>query len=119
MREHNEAVNRSTVIEGRDEIAADYAPGTVEDVTQHDGSVLRLRKLAAGLRPDRQARRDDAYRRSAQAAGEIVTGLLYVDDSAGDLHDRLNTVETPLNRLGEAELCPGAGPLAAINAGLR
>ena len=25
----------------------------------------------------------------------------------------------PLNRLNEAELCPGPGPLAAINAGLR
>ena len=54
-----------------------------------------------------------------QAAGEIVTGLLYINDSAGDLHDRMRTVDTPLNRLGEAELCPGPGPLAAINAGLR
>ena len=32
-------------IERRDEITTDYAPGTVSDVTQHDGSVLRLRKL--------------------------------------------------------------------------
>jgi hypothetical protein len=31
----------------------------------------------------------------------------------------MKTVDTPLNRLGDAELCPGAGPLAAINAGLR
>ena len=30
----------------RDEIVADYAPGTVETVVQHDGSILRLRKLA-------------------------------------------------------------------------
>ena len=87
-------------------------------MTQHDGSVLRLRKLDAGLRPDRQLAAM-THIAARQAAGEIVTGLLYIDDSAGDLHDRMNTVDTPLNRLGEAELCPGAGPLAAINAGLR
>jgi len=39
------------VIVGRDEITADYAPGTVETVVQHDGSVLRLRKLAADYDP--------------------------------------------------------------------
>ena len=49
------------------------------------------------------------YVQERQAAGEVVTGLLYVDDEAGDLNDRMNTVETPLNTLGEAELCPGAG----------
>src|SRR5450756_2003706 len=47
VREHNEAVNRLDVITGRDEITADYAPGTVITVTQHDGSVLRLPQLSA------------------------------------------------------------------------
>src|ERR671937_3166655 len=46
VRAHNEAVNRLDVILGRDEITADYAPGTVETVVQHDGSVMHLRKLA-------------------------------------------------------------------------
>ncbi len=50
MREHNEAVNRLDVIDGREEITVDYAPGTVEIVRQHDGSLLRLRKLADRLR---------------------------------------------------------------------
>ena len=31
----------------------------------------------------------------------------------------MNTVEAPLNRLGEAELCPGGAALAKVNAGLR
>ncbi|MDP3459838.1 MAG: 2-oxoacid:ferredoxin oxidoreductase subunit beta, partial [Hyphomonas sp.] len=47
VREHNDAVNRLDVILGRTPIKADYAPGEVRDVTQHDGSVLRLRKIAA------------------------------------------------------------------------
>ncbi|MEO6409411.1 MAG: 2-oxoacid:ferredoxin oxidoreductase subunit beta, partial [Burkholderiaceae bacterium] len=53
-----------------------------------------------------------------EARGEILTGLLYVDGAAQDLHAHLNTVATPLNRLAERELCPGAAALAAINADL-
>ena len=54
-----------------------------------------------------------------QARGEVLTGLLYVDGDADDLHGHLKTVAAPLNRLGEAELCPGPGVLAAINAELQ
>ena len=118
VREHNEVVNRLDVIMGHSEITADYAPGTVESVTQHDGSVLRLRKLA----PDYDAHdriAAIAYLQERQAAGEIVTGLLYVDRESSDLHDHLETVEAPLNTLGEAELCPGAEALERLNAGLR
>ena len=53
VRAHNEAVNLLDVIVGRDEITADYAPGTVETVVQHDGSVLRLQEARGRLRPVR------------------------------------------------------------------
>jgi 2-oxoglutarate ferredoxin oxidoreductase subunit beta len=49
----------------------------------------------------------------------VVTGLLYIDPEAGDLHDALETVDTPLNELGTPDLVPGAKALEAINAGLR
>jgi 2-oxoglutarate ferredoxin oxidoreductase subunit beta len=118
VREHNEAVNRLDFITGREEITADYAPGEVEIVTQHDGSLLRLRKLAADYDPhDRTAAL--AYLQDRAAAGEIVTGLLYVDPDPEDLHAHLGTVAAPLNALGDAELCPGAAALAALNATLR
>ena len=118
VREHNEAVNAIDWIEARREITVDYAPGTVEEVTQHDGSVLRLRKLAETYDPtDRTAAL--AFLHEHQAAGEVVTGLLYIDDSAGDLNDRMETVETPFNALQQTELCPGATAIEAINAGLR
>jgi len=117
VREHNDAVNRLDFMPKRDSIVADYSPGEVIEITMHDGSVLRLRKLAAGHDPgDRLAAID--HIQSHQARGEIVTGLLFVDPSAEDLHGHLNTVDTPLNRLGETELCPGAARLAAINAAL-
>lgn len=118
VREHNEAVNRLDVIPPRAEIRADYAAGTVAEVRQHDGSLLRLRKLDAYYDPtDRIAAMN--YIQRHEARGEVVTGLLYVDPEAEDLHRHLNTVRTPLNRLGEAELCPGTAALEKINAGLR
>jgi 2-oxoglutarate/2-oxoacid ferredoxin oxidoreductase subunit beta len=53
------------------------------------------------------------------AKGQIVTGLLYVEEEAEDLHGHLNTVEAPLNALGEKDLCPGSAALDKINASLR
>ncbi len=118
VRAHNEAVNRLDVIIGRDEITADYAPGTVETVVQHDGSILRLRKLALDYDPcDRISAL--TYLQQRHAVGEVVTGLLFVEPDPGDLHEFLDTVETPLNRLGEAELCPGPEILARFNAAHR
>jgi 2-oxoglutarate/2-oxoacid ferredoxin oxidoreductase subunit beta len=118
VRAHNQAVNFLDFMEPREEITADYAPGSVERVTQHDGSVLTLRKLAPDYDPtDRLAAL--AYLQERQAAGEIPTGLLYLEADTEDLHDRMNTVDTPLNRLGDTELCPGAAALAKVNAGLR
>ena len=118
VRQHNAAVNRLDVMDAREPIAVDYAAGEALDVPQHDGSVLRLRKL----RPDYDATdRIGALNQvlAHGAAGELLTGLLYVDPDAADLHAQLGTVATPLNRLGEAELCPGGEALAAINEGLR
>ena len=117
IRAHNDAVNRLDFMPKHETITAAYAPGEVIEITQHDGSRLRLRKLADGYDPgDRLAA--ISHITSHQARGEVVTGLLFVDPSADDLHDHLNTVGTPLNRLGEADLCPGAGALEHLNAEL-
>ena len=118
VREHNAAVNRMDVILDRDEITVDYAPGTVELVTQHDGSVLKLSKLPTDYDPtDRIAAMNQLQVHHAK--GEIVTGLLFVDPESKDLHDHLGTIKTPLNRLRDAELTPSAAALAAINETLR
>ena len=100
------------------EIAVEYAEGKLIEVEQHDGSVLRLRKLDAGYDPrDRIAAMNTIQQR--HALGEVVTGLLYVDPAAGDLHSHLDTVAAPLNSLGPAELNPGAATLDKINQALR
>ena len=118
VRQHNEAVSRIDFMTPGSEISAEYAPGEVAEVTQHDGSVLRLRKLHADYNPsDRYAAM--SYMQQHAARGEIVTGLLYLDALATDLHLALNTSESPLATLGPTQLCPGAATLAKINASLR
>ena len=118
VRQHNETVNRLDFIEGREEITADYAAGTVLEVAQHDGSLVRLHKLAPDYDPTDRIRAM-TYLQERASAGEVVTGLLYVQPEAVDLHRHINTVETPLNQLGERELCPGNVALERINASLR
>jgi 2-oxoglutarate/2-oxoacid ferredoxin oxidoreductase subunit beta len=118
VREHNEAVNRLDVITGRAPITVDYAPGTVQVVEQHDGTKLALRKVDADYDVhDRLAAMGFLQKHAAK--GQVVTGLLYVDADAEDLHAHLNTVAVPLNTLSEKELCPGSAALEKINASLR
>jgi 2-oxoglutarate ferredoxin oxidoreductase subunit beta len=118
VREHNEAVNHLDVITVHREITTQYEPGTVQEVRQHDGSVLRLRKLDAKYdASDRIAAM--TYVQSRYAVGEIATGLLYANHKPRDLHGSLNTVALPLNQLGERELCPGAAALEKLNESLR
>ncbi len=128
VRNHSEHVVVADYVEGTDldadyvadseEITADYAPGTTEDVAMPDGSILRLSKL------DKNFDVHDSvaalnYVQQRQEEGEVVTGLLYVDPEASDCHEVLHTVNQPLNALEEADLCPGSDALAAINASFR
>ncbi|MDB5425446.1 MAG: ferredoxin oxidoreductase beta subunit [Phenylobacterium sp.] len=118
VREHNEAVNRMDVIPARSPIQVSYPPGETVTVAQHDGSILSLHKLAELYNPNNRAQAL-GYLQARQARGQVVTGLLYIDPKAGDLHDSLETVDTPLNQLNEAELVPGAAALEKLNAALR
>jgi 2-oxoglutarate ferredoxin oxidoreductase subunit beta len=118
VREHNEAVNFLDYITPRAPIKVTYEPGTVQIVEQHDGSKLALKKLAADYDAhDRVGAM--TFLQTHAAKGQIVTGLLYIDPDPEDLHTHLGTVDTPLNALGEKELCPGSAVLEKINASLR
>jgi len=118
VRQHDESVSVIDFITPGQETATQHAPGEVLEVEQHDGSVLRLRKLHADYDPtDRYAAM--SYMNSHAARGEVVTGLLYLDPLPTDLHTSLNTAARPLNTLGVQQLCPGASALDKINAALR
>ncbi|MFN5512670.1 MAG: 2-oxoacid:ferredoxin oxidoreductase subunit beta [Burkholderiales bacterium] len=118
VREHNEAVSRIDFIDLAKEVVAEPGPGEVINLPQADGSMMKLRKLRADHDPtDRRGAMN--HMQAMAEAGEIATGLLYVDPEASDLHAAMNTVAEPLNRLGAAELCPGAAALERLNDSLR
>lgn len=118
IREHNSAVNFLDVVGKRREITVDYEPGSLETVTQHDGSTLHLRKLRADYDiHDRVAAM--SYLHERHAVGEIVTGLLYADPNPRDAHEYLGTSDKPLNALEEDVLIPGSSALRKVNKGLR
>jgi len=118
VRQHNEAVSRIDFITPGCEITTEYAPGELVEVEQHDGSTLRLRKLHTDYDPtDRYAAM--SYMQQHAAQGEVVTGLLYIDPLATDLHTAMNTCAAPLNTMNAAKLNPGAKALEKINASLR
>jgi len=118
VREHNEAVNRIDFITNRDAITTDYAPGSVQEVVQHDGSILRLRKVDESYDAnDRIAAMN--YSQKHHAMGEVVTGLVYADEGVPDLHELSGTPEGPLAAVPFDRLCPGADELARLQDSFR
>jgi 2-oxoglutarate ferredoxin oxidoreductase subunit beta len=118
VREHMEASGTVDFVPLREEIVTQYNPGTSQEVTLHDGSVVHLHKIDEKL--------DIHNRRSAldlvqeyKSQGKILTGLLYMDTETSDLHETVGTVHAPLRSLTERDLCPGNNALQNINASFR
>jgi 2-oxoglutarate ferredoxin oxidoreductase subunit beta len=90
-------------IAGGREITVDYEPGTVRDVELEDGSHILLRKLDTDYDPtDASAALGTIH--DADARGEFVTGLLFVDTKQQDLCEREHLARTPLGQLDEEVL---------------
>src|SRR5215213_4762016 len=92
VREHMEATSTFDFIPVMREIKADYGEGSVNDLTMHDGSVIRLHKIAKDWDPFDRLSAANALQRAKQT-GEILTGLLYMDNNSSELHEILKTNE--------------------------
>jgi len=100
------------------EIRAAYEAGQAMPVQMHDGSQIVLRKADGAYDPtDRVAAFE--YIQTHQKAGEIVTGLLYIDETKPDMHELANTPAGPLAALPFAKVCPGKKTLASIQSRFR
>src|SRR5205085_1454467 len=102
VREHMEVTATVDFVPIMREITATYEAGSIEDLTMHDGSLIRLHKLEKDWDPLDRLSSMMAVQ-NAKKKGEILTGLLYVDPESSDLHDILQTSETPLNKLTKAQ----------------
>ena len=93
-------------------ITATYADGSVTDVKLHDGSAVRLRKIAADYDP---TNREAAWTYlQERQAGEIPMGLLFLDESGVNMHAAAKTVKRPLSQVPHEELCPGSAALRKL-----
>ena len=112
-RKHFHAASQADYVPPSKEIVAQYNEGDVMPVKLHDGSQIVLRKVDTEYdASDRAA--VYAYLERHQAAGEIVTGLLYYDDKLLEMHDLSNIVDEPLSTIDYSQLCPGNDVLQSL-----
>jgi 2-oxoglutarate ferredoxin oxidoreductase subunit beta len=114
---HEEIINEFSYIPPRQEITVDYAEGETVDVTMHDGSKVRLRKLDGKHDPtDRYA----AMRllEEAQQKQEFITGLIYIDEKRPSLGELEHLPDAPLASLDESKLRPSRETLDKLMAEL-
>ena len=105
-REHNVEIVQADFVAPAAEIKTEYEAGSVRNVMMHDGSWVRLRKVAEDYdATDRD--RAYAYIRERQTHGEILTGMLYLSPDSRDMHDQSDTIDVPLIDLPYEQLCPG------------
>jgi 2-oxoglutarate ferredoxin oxidoreductase subunit beta len=95
------------------EIKASYDEGTAMPIELHGGSKIVLRKVDKNYDPTSRAV-SFGYLRERFHAGEITTGLLYIDESRKEMHELMGNVETPLAHLPLDTLHPGSKELKNI-----
>ena len=100
-------------ISSKEEITTDYEEGSAMPVELHDGSRIMLRKLDGEYDPSSRAKAFK-YLRDRFNAGEIITGLLYINDDRKEMHDLMGNVDAPLANLPMDSLVPSSGELERI-----
>jgi 2-oxoglutarate ferredoxin oxidoreductase subunit beta len=118
MKDHDAPIHELSYVPAREEIAVEYDPGTTVEVTLHDGSRLRLRKLEEGYDPRDRVRAMTRLLESSRS-GEVLTGLLFVDVQAPSFVDMLGLPEGALATLPEETVRPPRRALEEIVEALR
>src|SRR5579863_146608 len=118
VKDHEEILQEVSFVPSFEEIDVEYDPGSTVEVTMHDGSHLRLRKLEEDYDATDKIR---AISRLTEAhdKGEVLTGVFYVNTEAPNFLAMLNMVDQPLATLPEHMVRPGPEALQAAMEELR
>ena len=108
MKDHEEPLQEVSFVPVFEDIAIDYDPGTTIDVTMHDGSHLRLRKLEEEYDPTNRIKAITRLN-EAHEKGEVLTGVFYVNSKTPTFVDLLNMTEEPLATLAGIRGAAGQG----------
>ena len=96
-----------------EEIKASYNEGDAMPIELHDGSTIILRKVDKDYDLTSRAAAF-GYLRERFNAGEITTGLLYLDESRPEMHELMGNIDTPLAQLPLDGLHPGGEELKKL-----
>ena len=105
MKEHDEMLNELDFVPYFDDISVDIPEGAVQDVTMHDGSTLRIKKLGREYDPTNKF---DALKALDEAGkkGEVLTGVFYIDTHKPNFMEMLGMEEAPLATMPESKVRP-------------
>jgi 2-oxoglutarate/2-oxoacid ferredoxin oxidoreductase subunit beta len=118
MKDHDEPLQEVSFVPAFEDITVEYDPGSTVEVTMHDGSRLRLRKLEEDYDPTDRIRAITRLN-EAHEKGEVLTGVFYVNPKAPTFVDLLNLTSEPLATLPEAVVRPGREVLEQVMEELR
>jgi len=118
MKDHDEPLQEINFIPSFENIDVEYDPGAVLEVSMHDGSRLRLRKLEEDYDPTDKIRAVTRLN-EAKEHGEMLTGVLYVNTKGQTFLDMLNLTEEPLATLPASVVRPGREVLEQVMEELR
>ena len=113
MKDHEEPIQDLNFVPHFENIEVEYDEGTTTAVTMHDGSKLLLHKLERDYDATDKVRAIHRLNESHRA-GEMLTGVFYVNTEAPSFLELLNMTETPLAQLQESMLRPGKSALDTI-----
>jgi 2-oxoglutarate/2-oxoacid ferredoxin oxidoreductase subunit beta len=115
-RKHMQKTTEADFVPPASEILATIGQTGTTTVTMHDGSVVRFTAVPAHYDP---TNRQQVLTYLQENRDAIATGLLYVDESVADMHEMNRTPATPLSRLPQEKLCPGAAALQELQEDFR
>src|SRR6476661_10037923 len=98
MKDHEEPLQEVSFVPHFEDITVEYDAGTTVEVTMHDGSHLRLRKLEEEYEPTNRIKAITRLN-EAHEKGEVLTGVFYVNSKTPTFVDLLNMTEEPLATL--------------------
>ena len=112
-KEHDEILQQIGFVQSYEQIEIDYNPGEMREVTLHDGSRLLLKKLEEDYDPSDAVQALQRLHRAA-TAGQMLTGLVYLQPEKKSFLSMLNTVDQPLFGLNEEQTRPPKSVLDKI-----
>jgi 2-oxoglutarate/2-oxoacid ferredoxin oxidoreductase subunit beta len=115
-KDHEAPLHDISFVPARDEIMLEkeMEAGEVREVTMHDGSTIILKNTEKNYDPTNRAQALQVLEEARQS-NQLLTGLIYLDDSKAILSDQYNLIDKPLNRLTEKEMRPAPESLNKIN----